>query len=276
MDASAARIALLRAALVVLAALAAAHAARAAQPAQSAAVTQANLLESERFWPYRVALVEDWAPASGAKPLRAGTTGVLVRVEDTRLARIDFGRDGRFDVPVARTDLVSRAERIRRGDDDKTLPNFLMALGPRLVDPAGDALGAFPLERALPHRAFLTVFVDPSADAFGAVAKALAPLRERPALLTIVVPQGERPDAAVRETLRAAQWTVPFVYDHLAEPYTRSLLRADVALPALQLQTPDGRLLWEATWSQQTAADLRAALDAALGAPPTQDQETTP
>ena len=56
----------------------------AGSPDAAAAVTDANLLESERFWPYQVALARD------------GSLGVLIRVEEGAIARIDFGRDGIF------------------------------------------------------------------------------------------------------------------------------------------------------------------------------------
>lgn len=273
MHASPARIALLCGALLVLGASAAARAAESA-PDAAPAVTQANLLENDRYWPYHVSLVEAWAPAMGVRPLRPKTQGVLIRVEGSGLARIDFGRDGRFDVPVASTDLIERANRIRLGAEEKTLPNFVLALAPRLIDSSGELPRTYPLERSLAARCFLTVFVDPASPAFAAIAKALAPLAGRSDLLTMVVPQGEHSDVSVREKLRANQWPVPFVYDHLAEAYTRTLIDPERALPALALQTPDGRLLFETSWSAQAPSDLRAALDAALGTPPTPQQET--
>ena len=63
--------------------------------------------------------------------------GVLIRVEASGLARIDFGRDGLYEVPVGATDLVERANRIRTGELRKMAPNFVLAIGPRLVDSAG-------------------------------------------------------------------------------------------------------------------------------------------
>ena len=99
---------------------------RAADGAYPAAVTEQNLLASERYWPYHVALTKPF------QALRPGTTGVLIRVESSSVARIDFGRDGLFEVPVAATDLVARANRVQRGELAKRAPNFVFALGPRL------------------------------------------------------------------------------------------------------------------------------------------------
>src|SRR5687767_607823 len=80
-------------------------------------VTEANLLGSERYWPYQVELTRRFeAPDRALEP---GTSGVLIRVEDADVARIDFGRDGLYEVPVASTDLVARANQVRTGELEK-------------------------------------------------------------------------------------------------------------------------------------------------------------
>ncbi len=75
----------------------------------------------------------------------------------------------------------------------------------------------------------------------------------------------------MRERLRSLGWKVPFVYDHLAEAYTRSLLHADTALPAVVLQTREGRVLFQSEWKADVASRLEGALDAAFASalPPT-------
>ena len=79
-------------------------------------------------------------------------------------------------------------------------------------------------------------------------------------VLLILFPQGHRGNADVAGQLRAMNWTEPFVYDHLAEPYTTSLLSTGTPLPAVLLQTADGRALLETRWSRATArADRRGA-----------------
>ena len=227
--------------------------------ADDAAVTEQNLHASERYWPYHVALTK---PLHALKP---GTTGVLIRVEASGAARIDFGRDGLHEVPVAATDLVERANRVRRGELSKKAPNFVLALGPRLVDTSSSAPSQFSFARAGEQRGFLTVFADPGAEGFAELAKALAPLAQRDGLLTILLPQGEHPDPEVYGKLRTLEWNVPFVYSHLTGPYTRSLLPAEAARPALMLQTPEGRVLFQSEWKTGVLPELSAALDAALG-----------
>lgn len=227
--------------------------------AAAPAVTEQNLLASERYWPYHVGLTK---PLHALKP---GTTGVLIRVEASGAARIDFGRDGLFEVPVASTDLVERANRVRRGELAKRAPNFVFAVGPRLVDTAATPPRQYSFERAGEQRSFLTVFADPGAEGFAELAAALAPLAKRDGLLTILLPQGEHPDPEVYEKLRTLEWNVPFVYSHLTGPYTRSLLPAEAARPALMLQTPEGRVLFQSEWKAGVVPELSAALDAALG-----------
>ena len=95
--------------------------------------------------------------------MQAGNVGVLIRVEASGVARIDFGRDGLHEVPVAKTDLVERANRIRTGEAEKLAPNFLLAIGPRLVDSAADALRPLPYAAVAEQRGFLCVFADPGA-----------------------------------------------------------------------------------------------------------------
>lgn len=228
-------------------------------------VTEENLLASERFWPYRVELVEPWAGAPRGAAVASGTAGVLIRVEPSGRARIDLGRDGLHEVPLAVTDVVARAERIRRGEKRKIAPNLLHAIGPRLGDSAGEEPGPYRFERAADKRGFLSVYADPEAEGFEALATSLARFQDRDEVLTVLFPQGRHPDAEVRERLRALGWKVPFVLDHLSEPYTHSQLGAAHALPAVQLQTAEGRVLFRSAWDpgvpEALAAELSRAFD---------------
>jgi hypothetical protein len=211
-----------------------------------------------------VALVQAWQPPGGQKPLGKGTRGVLIRVETAEVARVDFARSGLHDVPIAATDLLANANRIRRGELAKSEPNFLQAVGTRLVDPASGTPTAFAPERALAQRAFLCVFADPSAEGFADLARGLAPQRERSGMLTILFPQTDHGDSEVAATLQALGWTAPFVTGRLSELYTRTLLPAQATLPALLLQTGEGRLLFASPWKEGVASELKAALDQAL------------
>ena len=113
------------------------------------------------------------------------------------------------------------------------------------------------------HAAYLAVFADPSAKDFPALVQGLASLREREGVFTILFPQGEHPDATVRERIQALAWPVPFVYDGLSEAYTRSLLPEATPVPFVMLQTSEGRVLFQSRWSARLPAELAAALDRA-------------
>ncbi len=174
--------------------------------AKAPAVTEASLVENELFWPYQTALAKQW------QSLARGSLGVLIRVANARDARIDFGRDGLHDVPISATDLVERANAIRLGQAEKLAPNFLLAIGPRLLDSRSPVVRAFEFKEAASHRAFLCVFADPWRKEFLEISAALGRLRDRPDVLTILFPQSHRPDSQVSGQLRAMQWTLPFVY----------------------------------------------------------------
>lgn len=234
---------------------------RAADPG-APRVTAANLLQSERFWPYRVTTTAPW------EGLAAGARGVLIRVREDGTARVDFGRKGIRRVPVDHTDLLAGANEVRLGERDKMAPNLLLALGSRLVDSTGDVPRALPYSTTAAHGLLLCVFADPSADDFETLARALAPLRERGEVLTVLFPQGRQPESAVIERLRALDWQVPFVFTHLSEPYTRTLVVAELAPPAVMLQTQEGRVLFEGGWSPDVVPALSSALEGATARGP--------
>jgi hypothetical protein len=236
-----------------------------AEDAAAAPVTEQSALENERFWPYHVSLVRDWQPPGGLPALPRGSLGVLIRVEASATARIDFGRDGVQRVPIAATDLVAQANLARTGARPKLAPNFVLAIGPRLVDAASPSIRPLGLRAASEPELFLCVFADPQADGFAELARALRPLADRPGVSAVVFPQGDHPDLDVRERLRALGWPMPFVYDPFAEPYTRSLLDEGTPLPAITLQTREGRLLFEATFEPDVLPALSSVLERAFG-----------
>jgi hypothetical protein len=226
-------------------------------------VTDRNVLASERFWPYHVALVRPRRLGNLALP--AGAAGVLIRVEAPETARIDFGRDGLHLVPVADTDLLERANLIRLGKFEKDAPNFLFDIGPRLLDSASEAPRPAPYEALASGQVLLCVFADPAGKGFPELVRALAPATRRRGAATILFPQGGHSDAQVHETLRTLEFQALYLYGHLSEPYTRSLLADSTAPPALLLVTPDGRVLFQRRWRTGVASELRRALDDALG-----------
>ena len=227
---------------------------------QAAPITAANLLANDRFWPYQVALVEPWRPDSREGPLPADIAGVLIRVEASGAARIDFGRDGLHTVPLEATDLLARANAVRLGETEKTAPNLVLDIAPRLLDAGGEMLRPFGVRSTLEYPRFLCVFADPAAADFEGLATALAPLHDRRDVLTVLFPLGSHPDAALRERLRALAWPVPFLQDHLAEPYAAALLADGMDAPALMLLTNEGRVLLVSPFTEPFVATLNERL----------------
>ena len=252
---------------VLLAVLVIAFAARAGETG-SDSVTAANLFDQERDWPYRVSLTESWLPPGREVPLAAGTVGVLIRVERSGAARIDFSSDGKLEVPVAKTDLVANANRIRRGELEKSEPNFIHAIATRLVDSGSDQLTGFDPDRVLGHPGFLCVIADPGAPGFDDLARALKGLADRNRVMTLLFPQGAHSDAKVRDRLRKLEWTVPFVYDYLSEPYARTLLAEGTPIPTVLLQSDEGRVIYQGPFRPDAVSELRAVLDTAFAGDP--------
>ncbi len=238
---------------------------RVADPA-APAVTTDNLLASERFWPYHVALVEPWTPSGKQTSLPAGTRGVLIRVEPGGQARVDFGREGLHAVPIGKTDLLAQAERVRQGQLLKTAPNFALAIGSRLLDPGVTRAAPVDFARTSQRPGFLAVFADPGTPGFAELAKALAPLRGQAGVETILFPQGNQTDAQIADQLRSLDFRVPFVMGRLSEAYTQTLLPEGTLLPAVTLQTNEGRLLYLSRWNPEATPALATALAEALSA----------
>ena len=226
-------------------------------------ITEAALLDAERFWPYRVALTSAWRSEAAATTLREGTVGVLIRAQQGGLARVDFGRHGLYELPVARTDLVERANQVRRGERRKMAPNFVLALGPRLLEPGPSHPRSVRMSQVFEERWFLTVFSGPREERLRELAEGLRSLASVPGLMTILLPQGELPDPEMARRLREVDWPISFVMDHLSESYMRTLLREDFELPSVMLQTAEGRVLLESPWREGLAGAVRDALETA-------------
>lgn len=228
------------------------------------AITPATVYEHERFWPYRVGMAEVWQPAQMPngfdRPLREKQQGVLIRVEPSGDPRVDFGSWGKYTVPLEKTDLVERANEIREGLRDKWGPNFVYAIQARMLDSTGDRATSVDLGLLDGRDAFLCVFVDFEDPAFEALAQALAPLATREDLLTILFPLGRHGDGTVFRRLQELDWKVPYVWDHLAEGYTRSLIGEPPLPPTVLLQSPEGRLLLQDTFDPESPDVLVEAL----------------
>lgn len=230
---------------------------------EAPAVTADSLLENERFWPYHVALTETviGTSLSPDTTLPAEMRGVLIRVEpDGGHVRIDFGRDGRATVPVAQTDVVERANAVRTGAMDKDASNIVFMFAPRLVDPSQDQLMPYRYPHDEGKDYLLMVFADPTDLAFDALVAQFRSLAEHPEVMTVFFPQAQLHDREVRQILRDYDWQVPYLYDHLSEFYTPSLLPDTLEAPAVLLLSVEGRMLFAGSIETGTRQKLDTVL----------------
>ena len=81
----------------------------------------------------------------------------------------------------------------------------------------------------------------------------------------VLLPQGQHADGEVLALLRAAKWPVPFMRDQLSEMYRETLLGDRSEVPAVTLQTAEGRLLLQRRWTPEALEALDEAIEAQLG-----------
>jgi len=223
------------------------------------AVTADTLPLEDRFWPFRVRMTSAWVPPGGTEPVPLDRPGVLVRVNDDGTARVDFASRGRFEVPIDRTDLVERANRVRTGEIEKFGPNLVVTIGNKLIDTSGDDVRVYTIFLDTPVRGILCVYADPAADDFAVLAEQLGPLAARHDLEVVVLPQTESKDLAVWRRFREVGLEAPFVRFRYMAPFTRSLLGpAPSPLPYFQLATREGRVLRAGPWDADAPAGVLA------------------
>jgi hypothetical protein len=227
-------------------------------------VSEANLLLSERFWPYQVELTEPFVVGRAEGTIPAGASGILIRVEASGTARIDFGRDGLFSVPVKSTDLLQRANAIRLGEAMKTAPNLTYAIAPRLIDADSEVGAPLPFEKSIVRAGYLCFFAFPLAASFPRLAELIAPLSNRGGVLPVLFAQGR--EGPTHAQLRAAGWKGAYVVDHLAAAYTKTLIDGEVTVPTLALYTAEGRLLWQGEIKGTLPPELMRAWEEAFPA----------
>lgn len=239
-------------------------------------VTADNIMDSELFWPFRVELVRDYAPP-GSETKLPRIPGVLVRVNPDGTVRIDYARRGRHEVPIDATNLISEANRIRLGDEQKMAPNLVLTIHNKLLDPSyaerfetSKVLG----ESGSTLEPILCVFADPDADGFEALADELRGLSQRPGLHVVLFPLTQRKDAKTIQRLREIGWQIPFVRTTYSAAYHRSLAGAQAPLPELMLLTQEGRLLYRGGPGEGVADEIVAALPDGAGATAARTPET--
>ncbi|MBK7948314.1 MAG: hypothetical protein IPK00_06135 [Deltaproteobacteria bacterium] len=221
-------------------------------------LTAENIDEHEHLWPTNVALIAGWTPEAGGAPLKAGYRGALIRVEENGRVRVAFGRHGNHEVPIERTDLVERANQVRRGELHKVAPCFLAHFGTQFIEVLGKEVSPVQTPRIAHAKQFLLILADPREPGFEEEAKALVPLRdENPDLQILYFPIGlaHQEIAPVRDALSRSALMVPFAYPAAADVHARALFGSVPKSAEAVLITPEGRILERAPLDAPDLAD---------------------
>lgn len=208
-------------------------------------ITADNVFEAEAFWPNIVAVAEGWQPATTDRPRPKTLQGALIRVERDGRVRLDLARFGRVDVPIAETDLVERANAVRRGEIFKHRGNLAMQLSPLLVRSDLEQPGPYPSREIKSAEQILCVFADPRSDVFPEIAAAVSTWAEKQQIPAVLVAQnvGREDLSDLHGRLKEVGWLAPFVYPERSATQTERLLRKAPSGPWIQLLTREGRVL---------------------------------
>jgi len=229
--------------------------------AVATAMTADAVFDDSSSWPYRIALTEPFETESRTLP--AGTTAVLIRLESPQRALVDFGRNGLHRIPVDATNITQQASAIDKGEVAKDFPNYVQTIGPRLVDVTIDPINKFRFEDVVDQEYFITIYADGDMDTLVTLAEAVEAQQstlEQTQTLAFIIPQETMHDFDYAERMRAAGLKIPFMYGHLAMPYTRVLDHGAKAFPTMVLTDANGKILALTTPSTGTVADQLATI----------------
>ena len=219
-------------------------------------ITAENLSVRDDYWPHRVQLTSPWTPASGEA---VGTKGVLMRVVSAEFARIDFGRAGIHDVPIAVTDLLLRSNEVREQGSDSRIGNLTRMIGRALGDPRHEPWRAYRRSKVA-GLDILLVSAPLEAALLREMAEPLTRIDERVGVRVVLLVQGETSSEEIFRLLHEIGWTTPFLLQRHVQVATHGYLNEARTLPWLGLFTPNGRVLHQGPWPSD--GDLEEFLDA--------------
>jgi len=227
-------------------------------------VSYENLYERELYWPPNVLMTDIWKP-EGFEGDRIYGSGTLIRVEPSGELWLRFPqRFGTRRVPARVTNVIDEANRIRRGEVRKALPNFVMMAANKLVLPGNrgsvNPFGVKGVEQ------YLLVSADPMSEAFAEIASALEPIVARGDVLVVLFPQGAHDNDDVLARCEEVGWASPFLYSLYVRGFTAAYFGDDMEPPSLILQTPNGRRIHQTGWREDALAGLTEAVE--LNLPP--------
>lgn len=243
-------------------------------------LTDSAVYDNSALWPQRAALTADFdtIDSDASRTIPSGREAVLIRLEpgEPIHALLDFGRLGLHSVPLAQTDVLTRAEKIKNGDEEKEIPNWTMMIGrgfSKLNHGTGQGGSSVPLSDLEGIKRFLIVYLDSDVEAMQATGELLdqyAEIFEANSILPVIFGIGRFPtigEAPYMRTLRE-NGLEPYIFivPHVSAPYARSMAHGISKGPGIILVDTEGKTLSNPISTTTSISEKFAKLEAYLKA----------
>ena len=210
------------------------------------------------FWPPKIHLTEDVETRKGT--LSAGQRGVLLRIEGgPAIAVVDFGRDGIHEVPLDKTDALATARRIKDGEKDKPLPNYLSMLGPpKLFHAVEGKMKAISLHETGDWKGFFLLYLSVEDLDWAALAGLLQENKDlirKTGLQPLLLPLSRVEDAELFQKIREHSLPVAVMHGFLGFSFLNALAHHPGDGPLFVATDLNGKILGR--WDEFTLAPLR-------------------
>jgi hypothetical protein len=205
-----------------------------------------NTSSDSRYWPFRVELTESFArPDRPKSPLPKGLRGVLIRAEENRLI-VDFGRFGLYPIDQEITDFQNRLRQIQSGEREKSDPNYVNMIGPRLIESGEYAPVKFPVTRTRSARAFLFIYAKDKESLKSLASEISSTTKGLEDIVTILIPQFPYTDLEINALLNQHDLPCKAFLDFLCQPYIHSLHHSPDGRNLAVLTDMEGKILQKA------------------------------
>ena len=235
-----------------------------AEPAGAAPLTGEDLVSQDAYWPEKVYVTGDWTPDDSWKDARKPIRGMLLRVPDPGHVRVDFGRLGIHEVPIAETDVLPKANALRVEAAPNRRGNLTRLLSGALTDTRFEQVQPYRRHRIV-RSDILLVAAPLDAELLRGMAESLREFHVPGEGMNVVllVQKKERDSVAIFETLREIGWEMPFLRWGFVESATNGYLEEGHTIPWIGLMSPFGRSFYQAAWREgMDLSGLRAAAEA--------------
>lgn len=202
-----------------------------------------------KFWPTLVNTVKeiDLEVKSGrAATISEGTRAVVIRLEPSGQLLVDFGREGIHLVDPSATNFVELSHAVANGKIDKLYGIMAGMIAQRLTIPteSGELL-PYSFKTVNESDYFMLAYIEDDAGQFRVLSdfqKTSSELLKSTATTFLLMPTFDYRNKELSARLHAAGVRVPFMYDYLVKPYTKTMSHKPQP-PALIVTDANGRIL---------------------------------